>query len=54
MNNQIIFNILIIVWLFTIEKRLGKIDTAFGTIGLVLDRLYRKVFGKDNEDEKTD
>jgi len=47
---QIILNIVIIIWLFTIERRIKLIDKAFGTIGIVIDRLYQGVFGKDKSE----
>jgi len=53
MRYQILFNILIIIWLFSIERRLKIVDKAFYPIGLVITRLYKKVFG-ENEDEPVD
>ena len=52
MNSQMAFNITIVIWLFAIERRMKLIDLAFRAIGLVLDRLYQKAFGKERSDEK--
>ena len=48
---QVLFDIVIIVWLLCINRQLKLIDTAFGAIGLVLTRLYRELFGKDSDEE---
>ncbi len=54
MNIEILLDIVIIIWLYTIERRLKIIDKAFGPIGLVLERLYRTVFGKEQDNDTDD
>ena len=50
---QILIDIVIIVWLLTIEKRLKLIDKAFYAIGLVITRLYQEIFGeKENKSDE--
>lgn len=48
---QLIFDVVIIIWLLCINRQLKLIDKAFGAIGLVLARLFRDAFGKDSDDE---
>jgi len=53
MKYQILLNIVIVIWLFTIERRLKLINAGCSAAWLFTQRLYREVFGTtEDENEK--